>query len=88
MKRSHLLPAAERKPGGHRTFGDPNLTRLTFTRRCREFCFSIEQVRTLIVCLELRATFRTGVSKAATRPVSELLPFSCAVSYFRSGGAA
>jgi DNA-binding transcriptional MerR regulator len=43
-----LLPRAARKPGGHRTYGDADLRRLTFIRRCRNFGFPIEQVRTLV----------------------------------------
>jgi DNA-binding transcriptional MerR regulator len=40
-----LLPAAERQPGGQRTYGEDDVKRLTFIRRCREFGFSVDQVR-------------------------------------------
>lgn len=43
-----LLPLAARRPGGHRIYGDPDLRRLQFIRRCRDFGFSIEEVRTLL----------------------------------------
>jgi DNA-binding transcriptional MerR regulator len=57
-----LLPRAERRQSGQRTYGDDAAERLTFIRRCREFGFSIEQVRTLVSlmqdqtrsCVELR----------------------------------
>jgi DNA-binding transcriptional MerR regulator len=43
-----LLPRAQRHAGGQRIYGEVDLTRLTFIRRCREFGFSIEQVRSLL----------------------------------------
>lgn len=42
-----LLPEATRRAGGHRIYGEGDLRRLTFIRRCRDFGFSIEQVRAL-----------------------------------------
>lgn len=43
-----LLPKPQRRPNGHRTYARADLDRLTFIRRCREFGFSIDQVRHLI----------------------------------------
>jgi MerR family copper efflux transcriptional regulator len=43
-----LLPKAVRRPGGHRMYGERELRALHFIKRCREFGFSIEQVRELI----------------------------------------
>jgi len=43
-----LLPKASRRAGGHRVYGDTDLQRLTFVRRCRDFDFPIEQVRELV----------------------------------------
>lgn len=42
-----LLPPADRRDGGQRCFGEEDVKRLTFIRRCREFGFSIEEIRTL-----------------------------------------
>lgn len=42
-----LLPRPDRQDGGQRTYGDEDVKRLTFIRRCREFGFPIEQVRAL-----------------------------------------
>jgi DNA-binding transcriptional MerR regulator len=42
-----LLPKASRR-GGQRVYGDSDLRRLTFIRRCRDFGFGIEQVRELL----------------------------------------
>jgi DNA-binding transcriptional MerR regulator len=49
-----LLRAAERQGGGQRMYGDADVRRLTFIRRCREFGFSIEQVRSLVALSEDR----------------------------------
>ena len=45
-----LLPNADRTDGCRRNFSEATIARLTFIRRCRDFGFSIEQVREL-VCL-------------------------------------
>src|SRR5262245_27101545 len=43
-----LLPRARRQGGGHRVYSRNEVEHLTFIRRCREFDFSIEQVRALV----------------------------------------
>jgi len=43
-----LLPRADRRSGGQRSYDEDDVTRLTFIRRCREFGFSIERVRALV----------------------------------------
>jgi DNA-binding transcriptional MerR regulator len=43
-----LLPPAARQAGGQRAYGRDDVERLTFIRRCREFDFSIDQVRALV----------------------------------------
>jgi MerR family transcriptional regulator, copper efflux regulator len=40
-----LLRSPERQRGGQRIYGEEDARRLTFVRRCRDFGFSIEQVR-------------------------------------------
>lgn len=42
-----LLPSPQRAPNGHRYYRDADLKLLTFVKRCRDFGFSIEQVRAL-----------------------------------------
>jgi len=42
-----LLPPADRQAGGQRSYGDEDVKRLTFIRRCRDFGFTIEQTRSL-----------------------------------------
>jgi len=49
-----LLRRAERRSGNQRTYGEEDVRRLTFIRRCREFGFSIERVRALVALLEDR----------------------------------
>jgi DNA-binding transcriptional MerR regulator len=46
-----LLPAADRGAGGQRVYGEGDLRRLTFVRRCRDFGFPIEQVRELVLLI-------------------------------------
>ena len=41
------LPSPVRRDSGQRAYGDEDVKRLTFIRRCRDFGFSIEQVRFL-----------------------------------------
>lgn len=43
-----LLPTGPRTETGRRLYGAPAVKRLTFIRRCRDFGFSIEQVRELV----------------------------------------
>ena len=43
-----LLPSVARSETGHRHYGEAAVRRLTFIRRCRDFGFSIEQVRELV----------------------------------------
>lgn len=47
-----LLPAADRQEGGQRRYGAGDVRRLIFIRRCREFGFSVEQVRALVGLVE------------------------------------
>lgn len=47
-----LLPEAQRLEGGQRRYTDADVSRLTFVRRCREFGFPIEQVRSLVSLLQ------------------------------------
>lgn len=46
-----LLRQAARQPGGQRVDSRDDVERLTFIRRCRDFDFSIEQIRTLVSIL-------------------------------------
>ena len=56
-----LLPTASRSEAGQRTYGARAVIRLTFIRRCRDFGFSIEQVRELV-----------GVADEPQRPCIEV----------------
>lgn len=70
-----LLPRAARQDGGHRLYMDADVDRLTFIRRCREFGFSMEQVRSLArlaqderrSCLELRDVAATQLASVQAR---------------------
>jgi DNA-binding transcriptional MerR regulator len=43
-----LLPRPDRSESGQRGYAEADVRRLTFIRRCRDFGFSIDQVRTLL----------------------------------------
>jgi DNA-binding transcriptional MerR regulator len=47
-----LLRRAPRQAGGQRVYTRDDVERLTFIRRCREFDFSIEQVRALVTIMQ------------------------------------
>lgn len=47
-----LLRRASRQAGNQRVYSRADVERLTFIRRCREFDFSIEQVRVLVSLLD------------------------------------
>jgi DNA-binding transcriptional MerR regulator len=49
-----LLPPAGRRDSGQRSYGEEDVRRLTFIRRCRDFGFSIEQVRSLAALVQDR----------------------------------
>ncbi|MBN8716343.1 MAG: helix-turn-helix domain-containing protein [Xanthomonadales bacterium] len=49
-----LLPAPPRQAGSQRVYGDADVRRLTFIRRCREFGFPIEKVRLLVSLVQNR----------------------------------
>ena len=43
-----LMPLAVRSEAGQRSYGEADLRRLSFIRRCRDFGFTVEQVRELV----------------------------------------
>jgi len=47
-----LLRSAGRQAGNQRVYGDADVKSLTFIRRCREFGFSIDQVRSLVALMQ------------------------------------
>jgi DNA-binding transcriptional MerR regulator len=49
-----LLPPPDRREGGQRAYGEDDVKRLTFIRRCRDYGFPIEQVRILATLMRDR----------------------------------
>lgn len=49
-----LLPRPSRRDGGQRSYGEDDVKRLTLIRQCRDFGFTIEQVRTLALLMQDR----------------------------------
>jgi DNA-binding transcriptional MerR regulator len=84
-----LLPHAPRTDGGRRHYGDEAVRRLTFIRRCRDFGFSIEQVRELVdlmdhpqrPCLEIRDVAAARLGEVRHK-LAELLALESSLSNF------
>jgi DNA-binding transcriptional MerR regulator len=62
-----LLRPAARQSGGQRTYDNEDARRLAFIRRCRDFDFSIEEVRSLLSLLHDGTSICT-----ATRELAQL----------------
>src|SRR5258707_968450 len=58
---------AERQGGGQRTYDREDVRRLAFVRRCREFGFSIDEVRTLLSLTSDRSALCTDARDLAER---------------------
>ena len=43
-----LLPVAQRSPSGHRVYAESSIELLTFIRNCRDFGFTLDNIRDLI----------------------------------------
>lgn len=84
-----LLPLAPRTDGGRRHYGDAAVGRLTFIRRCRDFGFSIEQVRELVSlidhperpCVEVRDIAAARLEEVRDK-LTELLALEASLSTF------
>ena len=84
-----LLPPASRRDGGQRSYGEEDVRRLTFIRRCRDFGFSIEQVRALAAlvqdrersCLEARDLAQSHL-EAVRAKLDELKALERAIARF------
>ncbi len=51
-EREGLLPHPPRTAGGHRSYSEDHLKRLTFIRRSRELGFSIAEIRGLLALVD------------------------------------
>ena len=47
-EREGIVPRAERTPAGRRLYGDADIARLRFVKRCRDLGFSVPDIRTLL----------------------------------------
>ena len=55
-ERDGVVPEAERSQNGRRTYDEPAIARLRFVKRCRDFGFSIKQIKSLIQLSENKDT--------------------------------
>jgi len=70
-----LLRPADRQAGGQRAYSDEDVRRLKFIRRCRDFGFSIEQVKSLVAlvqdrersCMDARALAQEHLTAVRTK---------------------
>jgi MerR family mercuric resistance operon transcriptional regulator len=60
-----LLPNPPRTSGGHRSYGEDHLKRLTFIRRSRELDFSMAEVRDLLALVD-GGSYTCGEVRALT----------------------
>ena len=47
-EREGIVPRADRTPSGRRLYGDADIARLRFVKRCRDLGFPIPDIRTLL----------------------------------------
>ncbi len=84
-----LLPRPDRQAGNQRLYGQETIERLTFIRRCREFGFPIEQVRSLVSlvqdetrsCVEARDVAQAHLDFVRAK-LEELLGLEKSISQF------
>lgn len=97
-----LLPPAKRTEAGQRSYDEATVRRLVFIRRCRDFGFSIDQVRGLVglvdhperPCVEVRDIAASHLAQVRQKLVelqeleSSLSAFVCNCEAACAGGPA
>ena len=84
-----LLPPAVRTEAGQRTYDEATVRRLVFIRRCRDFGFSLDQVRELVSlvdqpnrpCIEVRDIAATHLAEVR-RKLNELKELEASMTAF------
>lgn len=84
-----LLPVARRTEGNQRHYDDAAIRRLTFIRRCRDFGFTVEQVRELVGlvdqpsrdCVEVRNIAQVHLQEVQKK-LTELQSLEASLSAF------
>lgn len=84
-----LLPPGPRTDAGRRVYSDAAVGRLTFIRRCRDFGFSVEQVRELVSlvdqpdrpCVEVRDIAARHLDKVREK-LAELQALEASMTQF------
>lgn len=67
-----LLPAAARSRSGQRRYDGATVERLTFIRRCRDFGFSLDQVRQLADLTQTATSDCLGAKEIAATRLTEV----------------
>lgn len=68
----NLLRRPDRQEGNQRRYGEEDVRRLTFIRRCRDFGFSIEQVRILVSLVQDRSRSCTEARDLAQAHLTDI----------------
>lgn len=71
-ERIGLLPKPPRSAGNYRSYGAPELGRLSFIRRARDLGFSLDQVRTLLGLSDDRSCDCAGIDRIANEHLREV----------------
>ena len=88
-EKNGLLPRPGRAFNGHRHYCEADLNRLSFIKRCRDFGFSIEQVRELAglfedgdrACIEVRHVAQTRLDEVQAK-LAELRELEASLATF------
>ncbi|MCW7538002.1 helix-turn-helix domain-containing protein [Aquabacterium sp. A7-Y] len=84
-----LIPPAQRRPSGHRIYDAAAQELLAFIRSCRDFSFSIEQVRALVSlsdsaerdCVQARDIAQRHLDEVRNK-LTELRELECSLASF------
>src|ERR671919_155193 len=67
-----LIPSADRRPNGYRTYGMVDMHTLNFIKRARSLGFSVDEVRDLLELWRDKRRTSAAVKALATRHLGEL----------------
>lgn len=72
-----LVTPSGRSDAGYRTYGEPEIRKLVFVRRAREFGFSIDECRELLGLYEDQERTSADVKQIASKRLAEIKAKQC-----------